>query len=232
MGAALHSVREMVTVGDAEDKAMKLEQLTILEKMASDHLRAIENDVINGKRGDQQIHSGTVVQRETYKGVQIEEKSDAADRVGNIIGDFFSLEIIKGIKGVIQTGTDIILGNTAVGESEYQQMLVLWENNALIRVDIYYWRYNFSSKQVMSCCDSVFAGFLMKRVVNIGNIDPPVLAFSITRAARSLGKDDSDIKKDVDKAIELNQQVTRLMAGRSDNPFPITGNGEPPQDRN
>ena len=232
MGAALHAAREMITAGDAEDKAVKLEQLTILEKLASDHLGAVENDVINGKRGDQQIHSGTVVQKETYKGVQIKQDSDAADRVGNIIGDFFSLDIIKGIKGVIQTGTDIILGNTAVGESEYQQILVLWENNALIRVDIYYWRYNFSSRGVMSCCDSVFAGFLMKRVVNIGNIDPNVLAFSITRAARSLGKDDGDIKKDVDKAIDLNQQVKRLMTGKGDDPLPITGTGEPPQDHN
>lgn len=91
-------------------------------------------------------------------------------------------------------------------------MMVLWDNNALIRVDVYHFKYQFSSKEVMSAADNVYASLAMKRVVNTAHVPTQVLVYSITKAATSLGKGQLELDELVDRVKQLSSKVKELKA--------------------
>ena len=52
---------------------------------------------------------------------------------------------------------------------------MLWTNKSLLRVDFYCWRYNFSSKGVITDVENVFAYVVVKRVIDWNKVDPQVV---------------------------------------------------------
>ena len=161
---------------EAEDNAKQ--QLAMLQKMAQAQLDAHETNIMFGNAQDQEIHSGTVVSKQ--KKVCIDASHNSSS-IGNIMKDFFDGDIKDGFQNMIMMGVNTILGNTNIGENESQDMFVTWENNALLRIDAYYWKWNFSEKGIISKSQNVFAIFCMKRVVDMKKVDPQVLIWAISR---------------------------------------------------
>ena len=209
MGAALSTVRGQLK--DDKDSAMLLERLNMLVKMAKEHLMLAEQDILNGRKGDQQIHAGTVVELERFYCVNAHEDSDIGNEAGEMLEAFVSGEIVKGVKTILTRGANLLFGNKSVGESEYSQMLVLWEHNTLIRMDVYHWKYEFSSSEVMKCVQSVYGALAMKRIVDIQKVHSAVLVHSISRAAEAYDKD-VDIKSITDKVTDLHKQAKKMKA--------------------
>jgi len=156
--------------------------------MAKNRLKVTEYDMLNGRHGDQQVRAGTVVELEKYYSVNVTETSDIGDEAGKMIESFVSGEIVDGVKSILTRGANIVFGNKSAGETEYSQMLVVWEHGTLVRIDVYHWKYQFSSNRIMKTGESIYAVLGMKRVVDIGQVRSPVLVYSIARAAESIGK--------------------------------------------
>ncbi|CAB4033721.1 Hypothetical predicted protein, partial [Paramuricea clavata] len=70
-----------------------------------------------------------------------------------------------------------------VGEYESTDMFIVWSDNAILRCDTYYYRWNFVSKSVINEVEGVTGCLLMKRVIDITKTDPQVLTWAITRMA-------------------------------------------------
>ena len=64
-------------------------------------------------------------------------------------------------------------------------MFVYWEHNALVQLDVYHWKYEFSSSEIMNCVEPVYAVLAMKHVVDITMVRSSVLVYSISRAAEA-----------------------------------------------
>ena len=210
MGAAISTVRSQIT-DDANDVVAR-ERLNVLVKLAKEHLKVVEQDILNGRHGDQQIHAGTVIELERYYAVNTEEKSELGEEAGQLIESFVSGEIVEGVKSVLTRGANILFGSKLAGESEYSQMLVFWEHNTLIRLDVYHWKYQFSSSEIMQCVESVYAALAMKRVVDIGKVRSPVLVYSISRAAECYSDGDASIKEKTQEAVVLHKEAKKMKA--------------------
>ena len=133
MGAAIGTIRSQIK-GDEKEKTVALERLKMLVKMAKEHLKLVEQDVLTGRQGDQQIRAGTVVELERYYSVDAKENSEIGEEARKMIESSVSGEVMEGVK-------TILFGSKSAGESEYSQMLILWEYDTLVRIDIYHWKY-------------------------------------------------------------------------------------------
>ena len=210
MGAAIGTIRSQIK-GDEKEKTVALERLKMLVKMAKEHLMIVEQNVLSGRQGDQQIRAGTVVELERYYSVDAKENSEIGPEAGKMIESFVSGEIMDGVKTILTRGANILFGSKSAGESEYSQMLILWEYDTLVRIDVYHWKYQFTSSEVMNCVESIYAAFAMKRVVDVAKVRSAVLVYSISRAADSY-EEDIDVKKIIDKALKLHTEAKKLKA--------------------
>ena len=75
----------------------------------------------------------------------------------------------------MKVGAGIVLGNTSMGEHETSDMLIVWTNNSLLRVDVYYYRWNFSTHNIINNTQVVLGVLAVKRVIDLTETDPQVL---------------------------------------------------------
>uniref|UniRef100_A0A1X7UED6 Uncharacterized protein n=1 Tax=Amphimedon queenslandica TaxID=400682 RepID=A0A1X7UED6_AMPQE len=73
-------------------------------------------------------------------------------------------------------------------------MFIIWNSNALIRCDSYYYRWNFTSSGVINDSDGCAGVLLVKRIIDATKVDPQVLTWAITnQVMRDLDQDDHDM---------------------------------------
>lgn len=194
MGSELSAVRQTIKEPEKAAQEEMEQRLRILEKMINLRLQNETSNILAGKKNDQEIDTGTIVaiHRQIY--IKASGTPDT-DPVAKAIKDFFSGEsgVMSGLKAIIKLGADVILGNTSIGEYESSDMFIVWSNNALLRCDTYYYRWNFVSEGVISVAEGVSGCLLVKRVIDLTKTDPQVLTWAITeQCAKSTKPVDAD----------------------------------------
>ncbi len=195
MGQTLTSLRDP----EAAQKLESKEKIAVLEKLANAQLLSKKDLILHGMSDDEEIHAGKVVTSTKQIFVDASAKPKAIE---GAISNFFDGEMKDGVMKLIVAGVNELLGNFSIGESEVQDMLIVWENNSLLRVDIYYWKWNFSSKGVMSVAQNIFAVYCVKRVINPFEVDPDVLIWAISRMCSKKGMKDAESLKYVHHIME------------------------------
>ena len=61
MGQNISKVRKAAEAADVKDKQEMQQRLQILEKMVNGRLENESKEILSGERGDQEIHTGTIV---------------------------------------------------------------------------------------------------------------------------------------------------------------------------
>ena len=207
MGAAISKIRnELDHSGD--ERAKMEERLNILEKVVKSHLENAKTSMINGARFDQEIDTGTIVEFIQQENISISNKPHA-DLEG-AIKDFFGGGVLGGLEKVISVAVDSVLGNAATGEHEGTSMFIQWSDNALLRLDAYYYRWNFSSNEIIQDVEGVSGAIVVKRVINLANTDCQVLTWAISRQAELLKKPD-EAKKMIEDATAIIKKVSDLQ---------------------
>ena len=205
MGQSVTTIRKEAKYAADEEKQQMEERMQILEKMVGSHLDKEHNLIINGERGDQEIHSGTVVER--FKQVNLKMSSEASPELESAIDDVFDGSFLKGFGKLVGVGIKAVLGNEAMGEYESNSMLIVWNSNALLRCDMYCYRWNFSSKGVIDQVEGAVGILMVHRVIDITKTDPQVLTWAISRQASLLGIG-SDATEMIDQAMAIIKKVT------------------------
>ena len=183
MGTSVSKLRKEVTVDD-ELKQEFVERLQILERMADFRLENEMTKILSGERTDQDIDTGTIVS--VQKMVYIKTEIGQSEVVKDVIHQLFSSDRTGGLESVVELSAETVLGNDSAGEYESSDMFIIWSDNALLRCDTYYYRWNFVSKSVIKEVEGVTGCLLMKRVIDITKINPQVLTWAITRMANRL----------------------------------------------
>ena len=185
------------------------EKLAMLEKMAHAQLASQVNTILHGSTDDEEIHKGKVV----AKHQQIYcDASSKPDQVESAIKDFFDGDLLDGAKELILAGVDELLGNNSIGENATEDMLILWESNALLRVDVYYWKWNFSQKGVVDVAQNILAMYCVKRVINPSEVDPNILVWAITRMCVKKGMENDEALDYIKKIMEKLKEVKEYIA--------------------
>ena len=208
MGTAISKVRDEAKKADRETRLEMEERLQIMEKMVNGQLDNQQKHIIAGERGNQEIYSGTVV--EEFKLVNIVMEEKASQDLEEAVDSFFSGSIMKGLGKLIHLSMAAVLGNSSMGEYETSTMLIVWTNNALLRCDTYYYRWNFSSKGIIDQMEGVVGILMVKRVIDVTKTDPQVLTWAISRQASLLGKE-SETTEMIEEAMNIIKKVAKFQ---------------------
>ena len=199
---------------DTEKVAELRERLTFLQTMAITTLDAKTNDILRGQEGDLKIHGGTIV--EVHKRVEIKHEASAKslnEAVDAVMDDglkgVFSDRVKGAIGGMVKTAIATFFCNDSVGEVQQDDMIVVWDNNALLRVDYFLWRYNFSTKKIVEHVDSVFAYVVIKRVIDVASVSPEVISYAISHA---FSEDDSKgILREIEGVSKIVEKIKKMQ---------------------
>ena len=176
--------------------------------MVNYHLDSSKNEMLNGDRNDQEIDTGTVV--EFSKQVNVSMTSKPSDDLEEAIKSFFGDSIKEGFEKVVSVAVDSVLGNSSIGEHEGSSMFIVWSDNALLRLDSYYYRWNFSSHEIIQDVEGASGAIVIKRVIDLTKTDPQVLTWAISRQASQMGNPDGASAM-IDDAVAIIQKVAALQ---------------------
>ena len=204
MGISISKLRKQQ---EAEKVEMQ-ERLNVLEKMVNYHLDNAKTEMLAGERNDQEIHTGTVV--EFIKQVNITMSKEESPDLDDAVQEFFGGNILNGFHKFVSLSVRCVLGNASMGEHEGNNMFILWEDNALLRVDAYYYRWNFSSNEIIKDVEGASGVVCIKRVIDLVNTDPQVLTWAISKQA-SVENSSESAPKLIDDAIGIIKKVTELQ---------------------
>ena len=207
MGNPISSLRKKIDQANTEEEK-KQERLNVLEKMVENHLENAKASILNGERGDQEIHTGTVVEFNKQVNIKIFDKQ--SDVLENAIKDFFGGNILGGFEDLVKVAVQSVLGNSSMGEHEGTSMFVQWSDNAIVRMDAYYYRWNFSSHEIIQDVEGAVGAIVMSRVIDLTKTDVQVLTWAISRQARFLGTPEKAGQMIAD-AVSVIEKVTALQ---------------------
>ena len=209
MGNPVSKIREEAKEEAAENRREIEQRIQILEKMVTAHLNNEKTKIFQGVRGDEEIHSGTVVSE--HQQVNLVETKKPSQSLEDAISDFFSGDLIGGLKDIVELGAKAVLGNASMGEYETSDMFIVWSENALLRCDAYYYRWNFVSNGVIDQTEGAVGVYVVKRVIDMTKTDPQVLTWAITNTA-SRTNPPVDSNKLIDDALKVLEKVAVFQA--------------------
>jgi hypothetical protein len=185
--SAIQAVRDALDTSNADQKKQQ-EQLDFLLSMAQSKMQLYTMDLtteLRGEGGTNPIHivGDPIGFEEAYS---CNVSSTANDGIMAAVNSFFggsSDDVKKGFQTLISVGLQAILGNSSMGESEQIQTFVTMEHNAVIRVDVKAWRYNFSDKGVIATIQNAFCYVFCKSVVDHSKVSIDTLTYLISQQA-------------------------------------------------
>ncbi|KAF4990607.1 hypothetical protein FGRMN_8366 [Fusarium graminum] len=158
-----------------EDEKKKKEQLELMMKLADARLNTFQGELekifLDSESAMKTSVPGKRALRfERHVTVDVEETPGKS--VENAVDAFFSTSdtgpngVLNGFKSVVKTGLSTILGDSSAGESFDKKFFVCVKHNAIIRVDMYTWKYTFGSKGVIHVHKNILAYTLCISVVD------------------------------------------------------------------
>jgi len=209
-------IRDEFDPSDGE-RIKQEERMNLLEMMVNSRLENAKLSILNGDRNDQQIHAGTVVEYTQQVNVALSTRinPDLHEAITDFLGGTLD-GAISGFAKIITVGVDSVLGNSSMGQHEGTNMFVMWTENALLRLDAYFYRWNFTSNEVIKDVEGASGVIMMKRVIDLKNTDPQVLTWAISRQAQLLNKKE-ETGRMVEEAIAIIKKVDVLQDCLRDN---------------
>ena len=98
------------------------------------------------------------------------------------IKDMFGGNIIQGLVSLIGVALNQFLGNTQAGASEQNDYHIVFSNNTLMRIDVMFYKYEFSSKGVKDELQNGFCYCTQAAVLDLKKVSLEVLLYELTRS--------------------------------------------------
>lgn len=175
-------IREMI---DTSNESLIKEQLKFLVSTAQSKLdvqkEILEKAFLN-PASEEKIRVVPDTEVRWYDEYRCNVKEGADDSIDKVIDQFFSGSgsVKVGFKTLVKTALSTILGQESAGEYQKNLYVVYMEHNAIIRVDISVWRYNYTSDAVIGKVKDVFCCTFCKSVVDHTKVRLDTLIYLIS----------------------------------------------------
>ena len=194
---------------DQSNESAAREQLQVLLVAAEGKLTEYKSEIDDMFRFPEKLGIVQIVGNRSvasYNEYRANITEGVDEQINSIIDSFFSGAggIKDGFRSLIKVGLNTILGNQTIGQWEQQWFTVVPDNNALVRVDVKCWRWNFTSEGVISRCKNVFAFLIVKSIVDHRKLTLDELVYFLSE---SVG---GDIEK-VETYIEQLRRLWKLL---------------------
>ncbi|KAJ2935568.1 hypothetical protein H1R20_g1526, partial [Candolleomyces eurysporus] len=224
MGAAVSAFRNAITEPDKEAKARLLEQLAFLVKSANSKLDKYQGELEDMFQDPESVQKKMIpglraMRWERGYRVNVDNKTSEGG-LSEVVDSFFGLvqdgvtptdkdtknkAIINGFKKIVSGALTAILGNNHAGEQEEQKFFIFMEHNAIIRIDVKIWRYNFSGKGVMANAENVFCYIFCTSVVDSAKLQRDELVYLLSEYAG-----DEDVNAYVDQLLQVWTSINKM----------------------
>ena len=174
------------------------ERFKVLDKMVLYQLNKAKESILNGETGYQEIKTGLVV--EVNRKVNIIRCSNKPFDNLNKANDCHFIGCAgadENLEKLLLKTMNSVLGNFNTGEHEATEMFIQWFGCALTRIDVYCYRCNFSSNEVVKNFEGAIGVIIMKRTINLIVTDPQILTSTIFHQVTKYPKKTTDIINEV-----------------------------------
>lgn len=217
MGTSISKLRKDVALlPDHDEKHAMHERLKILEKVILYQLDNAKLSILKGETGNQEIYAGPV--SAVTKQVNIIMAGRPPDEVRKSVKQLFRGHVKK----LVLKAVSFVVTNPCVGEHEGTSTFIQWTEHhcAIMRLDIYCYRWNFSSDKVIHDLEGAVGVIIVKRLINLANIDSQILTSTMfkqlaflnnpRKITRMLKKADKTLQRLITIAKELEDTISTV----------------------
>ena len=160
-----------------DDKAVQ--ELQMLQELMVNKVAAARSKMREQALKDTNVPIVAFVDTSEKYSVSVSNVPD--EDITKSIKDMFGGNIIQGLVSLIGVALNQFLGNTQAGASEQNDYHIVFSNNTLMRIDVMFYKYEFSSKGVEDERRNGFCYYTQAAVLNLKKVDPQVLLYELTR---------------------------------------------------
>lgn len=190
-------------------------ELELLKEMADNIVEAKSNKMAAKAFEDKTLPIVAIIDTKSFNYIHVEE--GCGDGVKGVVSKLFDGAFMKGFQAAITTALETFLGNSAAGKQESQEFHVVFDRNALLRVDVYFYKYKYSSKTVKDSHQTVVCNVVQIGVLDSMKVNPQVILFEVSK---SLGSDTEKAKeileRNTDFVESLFAKLERLQKARKE----------------
>lgn len=166
-------------LGTSPEENVK-EAIEILQKLVSAKLQAYAAEMEAKAFEDKSLPILAVVDKTEKYMVKVSEGASA--HVESVVDDLFNGEFLDGLKHLVKTAMNELLGNASAGEKEKRECHVVYANNSILRVDYHMYKYDFSTQGLRDRAENAFCYVVQVSVLDLKKVDPQVVLYELDRA--------------------------------------------------
>ena len=188
-----------------DEKAV--EELQMLQEMMVNKVTAARAEMREKALKDANVPIVAFVDTSEKYSVDVSNAPD--DAITTSIKEMFGGNIIQGLVSLIGVALNQFLGNTQAGASEQNDYHIVFSNNTLMRIDVMFYKYEFSSKGVEDERRNGFCYCTQAAVVDLNKVSPEVLLYELTR---TIGQENiPDAVKELHLMAEFGEQLYQVV---------------------
>lgn len=188
-----------------DEKAV--EELQMLQEMMVNKVAAARAEMREKALKDANVPIVAFVDTSEKYSVDVSNAPD--DAITTSIKEMFGGNIIQGLVSLIGVALNQFLGNTQAGVSEQNDYHIVFSDNALLRIDVMSYKYEFSSKGVEDERRNGFCYCTQAAVVDLKKVSPEVLLYELTR---TIGQENiPDAVKQLHSMAEFGEQLYQVV---------------------
>ncbi|KAI4090497.1 MAG: hypothetical protein LQ339_008356 [Xanthoria mediterranea] len=170
MGAAISTLRETLKEGDRAIEEKKKQDLEIMQRMVDAQLDKYEAD-LNTK-----FLSPDATAKTEVPGIRALRRTRSSTAIT-------SENLLNGFKKTVTTALNVFLGNASAGQKDESKYFVYIHHNAIVRVDVKLWRWNFVGTGFSDTYKSVMGYIICLSVVDIAVLKTAEFVYLISEYA-------------------------------------------------
>lgn len=216
MGAALTRIMNDLTGDSAEEVK---EQLQMLQTLADEIIEAKSKDMKASAFEDKSLP--VLAKVDTITGSSIVAESGVGEGLDNLVDNLCNGDWVAGLKSGIKTALNTFLGSASAGRNEKREFHVIYDHNALLRVEVYYYKYHFSSKGLKDHGQTMLCYVAQRCVLDSLRADPQVVLFEVSKsigdnmeqALQNLKGDAKFVDEFMTELVKLRQAQQKALGG-------------------
>ncbi|CAG8514238.1 9024_t:CDS:2 [Paraglomus brasilianum] len=176
-------------------------------------MKSLEHELLNPPSNNHMVRIGTVVDRVEDIHVNASINSDELSKqINKTLDSLFSGDIGAALKMAVLTTVKTFIGRSEVGDSHLRDYHVFVQDNALVRLDVMLYKYNFSSDNVLRSVNTVNAFLLYKSIINHEEVSRDLMVYEITRFVSGyLNAPDEASSTSKIRQEEINSEVAKYL---------------------
>ncbi|KAJ3465617.1 hypothetical protein MRS44_006275 [Fusarium solani] len=224
MGQAITTVRSSLKLADEEARVKAKQDLDVLMQLCSSSLNEFEVKL------DAKFLNPDATQKVDVPGIRALRKTryhnlivkDAPSKsISDAVDDFFKTgtggsntedAVMGGFKKVITSALGPFMERTDVGQHKEEKYFIYVMHNAVIRLDVMLWRWNFAGKGFSDKYESALGYLVCTSVVDVSALKTSEFVFLISEYG---GDQEEDIIKYTQKMQQIYDSARRMKLNQA-----------------